>query len=187
MLRSLLLSLLLLPLLASAGTVTITWTAPTSTCADGSPISNCVTTGFKIYGALCGQPKVLVATPAATATAQVLANVAPGNQCYDMTTLAGTAESVHTAEVSKLVPNPLPNPPTIKTIDATAYEIRTTSTSVAAVRVGVTPLGVPCLDEFKIVAGVKYNKIDSVVVDLVNWPAAPNSYNVWAKCGPPSG
>lgn len=169
--------------LAQAGTVTVTWTPPT-TCNDGSALVNCATTGFKIYGALSAQTKVLLASPVASATVQVFNTVTAGNWCYDMTTLAGAQESAHSAQACKVVAAPAPNPPTIVTIDAVAYQITKDATGVlVAKRIGVSIKGVSCLPNSQTVGGVKYNQLDTTLVDLTEIPAGVmQGYSVWAHC-----
>lgn len=161
---------------AQAGTVTVTWTPP-ATCADGSPTTNCVRTGYKLYGALSGQPKVLISTYLASDSTGTLANVAPGNWCYDMTTLAGSGESVHSAESCKVVPSPLPNPPTIVTVATTAYNVIKGTNKLTLVAVGTVPLATAC-DSTQYVNG--YNVVPRA---KVTWTGTVKPVVVVAKCG----
>lgn len=141
---------LLLSTAALAGSATVTWTLP-PVCADGSPTaSNCPTTGFRVYTGTCGQAKATVAgTAVATATSTTVSGLAPGKQCFDLTTLAGSGESAHTNEVSVTIVAPLPSPPGNVTIavlaaDNSAYKMRQAVDGFQMVRIGTIPVGTSC-------------------------------------------
>lgn len=135
--------------IAHAGTLSMHWTAPT-TCEDGSALTNCATTGYKIYSGACGQAKTtVIATPAATETSASIPNLPAGKICVDMTTLAGTAESVHTSEASTTIPAPLPSPPgnvtaTVQIADNSAYKMRQAVDGFSFVVIGKIPVGTTC-------------------------------------------
>lgn len=130
---------------AKAGTVTLNWIPPT-TCDDGSAIAtNCPTTGFKVYGAAQGQPKVLVWTAIKTDTSAVLSNVQAGTWCYDLTTLAGTKEStLHSNEVCKTIAAPGPNPPVLTTVTTTAYTVTKARDRFVYIAIGNVPPNTRC-------------------------------------------
>lgn len=147
--KKLFLSMLFFPMLAFAGTATLTWTAPTLN-TDGTAITGAIT--YKVYGALQGQTKLLLGSP----TLLTFTHSPPpgGTWCYDVTASVSAQESAHTTEVCKLIPLPIPNPPTNVTIAAItgamftpAYKysvstlgVATRSTSLA----GLVPLGTSC-------------------------------------------
>jgi hypothetical protein len=156
----------LLALFASAtvyaGQATVTWTAP-STCSDGTSSSACPATGYRIYSGTCGQSKTVVtASPAATLTTTILTGLAPGKWCFDMTTVAAGGESVHTNEVSTVIPSPLPSPPgnvtaAVLVADNGAYKMRQAVDGFQFVKIGTLPVGTSCetsheVDGYSIVA-----------------------------------
>lgn len=147
--KKLLLSLMFLPMLALAGTATLTWTAPTLN-TDGTTIVGAIT--YKVYGAIQGQTKLLLGSPTLLTFTH---NPAGGaTWCYDVTANVAAQESAHSVEACKLIPMPVPNPPTNVTIAAVtgatftpAYKyvvstlgVATRSTTLA----GLVPLGAPC-------------------------------------------
>ena len=160
---------------AKAGTATITWTAPTI-CADGTALTNCPTSGYRIYGALQGQPKVLLASPAATSATATL-TLGAGNQCFDMTTLSGANESAHSAESCKVVPAPLPNPPTIVTVATTVFNVIKSTDKLSLVAVGTVPLGVACSPT------MGANGLRVVPRAQVTWTSTTHPLVVVADCG----
>jgi len=181
--------LFIAPSLVLAGEATISWTPPTI-CADGSPLNLCPTSGFRIYGALIGQVKLLLASPPATATSHLIANLAPGNWCFDMTTLAGLSESVRSNEACKTVPAPAPNPPNITGVTAVAvvpginmapvYKVQNDGSRGAAV-VGFVPLWTPCAGSVLFsYRSQAYRRVDS---GAVRWWGAAQTGKVAAACG----
>lgn len=147
---------------AHAGTLNVAWTAP-ATCADGTATSGCATTGYKVYSGPCGQAKTtVIASPAASALTASIPNLPPGKICVDMTTLAGTAESDHSNEVSATIPAPLPNPPgnvtaTVQVADNSAYKMRQSIDGFTFVAIGTIPPGTNCdtshnVDGYSVVA-----------------------------------
>lgn len=104
------LGLMLISGLAFAGNVTIDWTPPT-TCDDGSPITDCPTTGYEIW---MGTSQTGTAytkrteSPAAAAVAITLSAVGAGQKCFYMKTLSSTKTSGESNRVCISVPAPGP-------------------------------------------------------------------------------
>lgn len=100
---------------AFAGTVTMTWTAPTK-CTDESAITNCAITGYEIYmgTSLTGTTySKRTEAPAATATTIQLLNVASGSRCFFMKTVAGASVSPESNRICITVPAATPAAPVI--------------------------------------------------------------------------
>lgn len=100
---------------AFAGTVTVSWTAPTS-CTDNSFVINCPTTGYEIWmgTSLTGTAYSKRAeVPSATATSIQLLNVSAGSKCFYMKTLSGTLTSAESNRLCVTVPASEPNAPVI--------------------------------------------------------------------------
>lgn len=100
---------------AFAGTVNVTWTAPTS-CSDNSALTNCPTTGYEIWmgTSLTGTGYVKRAeAPAATATTIQLLNIAAGSRCFFMKTISSVGVSAESNRLCVTVPAPLPDAPVI--------------------------------------------------------------------------
>ena len=147
--KKFLLALLFLPMLALAGTATLTWTAPTLN-TDGTAIVGAIS--YKVYGAIQGQPKLLLASPTLLTFTH---NPAGGaTWCYDVTANVAAQESAHSGEACKVIPLPVPNPPSNVTIAAVtgatftpAYKYVVSTLGVATrstVLAGLVPLGAPC-------------------------------------------
>lgn len=100
---------------AQAGNVTINWT-PADTCDDGSPTTDCPTTGYEIW---MGATQTGTAytkrteTPAATATSITLTRVAAGQKCFFMKTVSNALTSAESNRVCVSVPASGPRAPTI--------------------------------------------------------------------------
>ena len=143
--RKLYLLMLLLPFTAFAGTATLTWTAPT-TNTDGSTITGPVT--YKVYGALQGSAKALIASPAVSPFTH--SAVPTGTFCYHVTAVVGTAESAPSNESCKVIPAPTPNPPVLVTVAVVAgvpvvpaYNVLASGARSAAVA-GFVAIGKAC-------------------------------------------
>lgn len=136
---------------ASAATVTVNWTHPT-TYTDGSPLNVADISQTRIEYGLC----VAGAFPA-TAAGQFIAsgqatsaaspNLTPGTWCFRAYTTAKGVESVNSNAASFVVVQPAPNPPVLTTIATTAYELKLYSNgTLRFVSVGTVPLGAACGD-----------------------------------------
>lgn len=94
-----------------AGTVTVTWVAPT-TCEDNSPVSNCPTTGFEVLegAAPTGTyaPRETVAANVVTRTYQ---NIAPGQRCFSVKTVSGEQRSAESTRACATVASLPPKAP----------------------------------------------------------------------------
>ena len=110
--KKLLAFLALMPIAASAGTATLTWTAPTQ-YTNGTAITAPIT--YRVYRGNCGAAKTLLASPSA---ATYVDSTAPdgSNLGYAVTAVVAGVESAQTAEVCKAFPLPVPNPPANLTV-----------------------------------------------------------------------
>jgi hypothetical protein len=98
------LGLFLLTGLANAADVRISWT-PSSTCDDGSVLSNCPTTGIEVLtGASLTGTYTTVETLPATATAKTYTGVAPGTKCYSLKTVSNSLKSTESQRACVDVP-----------------------------------------------------------------------------------
>jgi len=103
---------------AFAGTVTVTWVAPTS-CADGSPIAEgCPLTGYEVWQgtSINGTAYTLRETVAGTVTSVTYTNVPPGTRCFYLKAVAGTLKSAESVRGCANVPYVAPGSPTGVTV-----------------------------------------------------------------------
>lgn len=135
-----LLACLLLSLCAPAFAtdVQIACTAPTK-FTDGSTITTAIT--YKFFGALQGQPKVLLNATARTSCANTWAAVPAGTVCVEATAIVGAVESAHTVESCINVAAPTPQPPggptlTIVPTTPIAYKLRQAVDGMSLVAIG---------------------------------------------------
>ena len=185
--KKLLLSLLLLPVLALANTATVTWTPPT-TNTDGSAIpasgagsiasyrvewGSCVSGAF---GTKAGEQVVTAPT-----TSLVVTPLTAGQtycfRAYAKNTFG--AESGPSSVASKLIPPPVPNPPTIVTVATVVYDVRTNG-SIGRL-VGRVPLGTECVGAVyrRWADGTTWHEVPR---DDVTFSREARSAKVYAKC-----
>lgn len=97
---------------ALAGNVTVSWQPPNS-CADGSTLPNCPTTGYEI--AKGATPTDASYTPVETVSAGTLtktyANLTPGQVCYSLKTVSGSQKSAESNRACVTVPSLPPKAP----------------------------------------------------------------------------
>ena len=166
----------------------LTTTAPTA-CTDGSPIAQCMVTGYKweAAGNCTATSWNALGTTAANVLTYHASNLVAGTYCFRVkATSAGgdSGPSLTTTNSQTTVTAPLPAPPGAVSVSAAvAYEIRPNSTGVlTATRIGVIPLGSPCQSDIRTVGGVAYNRVAPSSVDLINWPAKIPPVDVFALC-----
>jgi hypothetical protein len=161
----------------------LAWTAST-TCSDGSPVTNCAATGYRIERATAATgPWTAVVTLPASATTYRATGLPAGTNHFRWFTLSAGGESVASSVVSSVNTAPLPNPPTPRVVEPTAFEIRPNSTgTLVATRIGIIEAGALCSAETREVGAVTYNRVDTRSVDLVNWPGALKPIEAWAQC-----
>jgi hypothetical protein len=149
--RILLIALCFLSYQAGAGEAELTWTAPTQN-TDGTPLTDLA--GFKIYiGTTQGGPypvTVDVADP--TATTITIPNLTAGTTYWFVSTAYNSADPVQESdfsnEVSKLIPHPVPMPPTGLTVaDLTVFTIVDQVDKFVLLPVGTVPPGTQCIRE----------------------------------------
>lgn len=105
---------------ASAGNVTLNWVYNSTTCADGSALTNCTATGFEIQEQVNNVWTVKNGV-AATLRTTSYTNVSPGRHCYRLRTNANGTYSDPSNEACIDVPASAPRAPTI-TVTITVTE-----------------------------------------------------------------
>lgn len=130
---------------AWAGSVTLTWTAPT-TRTDGSALTNLA--GYRIYhGTAAASITTRVDVSVATATSHVLSGLPAGVRYFQMTAVdANGVESARTSVLSTTVVDAPPSPPnnvqvTVQAADTNAYKQRFATDSFSLVSIGSVPVG----------------------------------------------
>jgi hypothetical protein len=177
------LALFLCVSVAFAGSVTLTWSNPT-TRTDGSPVT---VAQVKVYrGATCSTQTALATIPAATTYTDT--NVAAGSYCYAVSALdAGGLESAKSVTTTAVVPVAPPNPPAGLTVTAVvaglnmapAYRINADGSRGSAV-LGFVPTGTACTGSpVYSYRGVTYARVDPA---RVKWWGTSPTPNVAAPC-----
>lgn len=98
-------ALTLIASIARAGSVTLSYTPPT-TCADGtSPLTDCPTTGFEISEATTVNGTYTVReTVGPTGTTRTYQGVSPGTRCYFVKTVSNDQKSAESTRACTTVP-----------------------------------------------------------------------------------
>lgn len=165
----------------------ISWNAPL-TRTDGSALPAADIGSYVLERAAVGSTTWTVL---ATITAPVQAYRYGGLKSGDAwqyrvsAVLKSGARSVPSEIKTATTTEPPPNPPVLKTVDATAYEIKPNSAgTLVATRVGLVPIGTACeATSQRVAAGIAYTRIPRDAVDMVNWPSTVKLQDVWGKCG----
>lgn len=105
-----LIPLALLASSAMAGTVTLSWEAPT-TCADGSPLTECPTTGFEISDGLSTTSTYTVKETVAPTVTSRTYSYSPGVRCFSARTISNALKSDESTRVCATVPSLPPKAP----------------------------------------------------------------------------
>jgi hypothetical protein len=104
---------------AYAGTVTLSWTAPTS-CADGtSPLADCPTTGFEVSEGVAQTGTYTVKETVSAATTARTYSYSPGVRCFSAKTISGSLKSDESTRVCATVPSLPPKAPQGMTVSVT--------------------------------------------------------------------
>lgn len=131
----------------------LTWTAPTA-CSEGSPISDCPVTGYRIERATAqAGPWTLQADVGATVLSYLRADAPPGTSCYRVFTRSAGGLSAPSNVVCVNAVAPLPGAPVLQVVEVTAYDVRFQWRQLAyALRreVGTVPLGTACDARFSV-------------------------------------
>jgi len=175
---------------ASAKDVTVSLTAPTQN-TDGSVIpatgsdalasfrveyGTCSTTSPATFGSKIGE-----STFASTSLSKTLTNFSAGTYCFRAYAKnAGGVESAPSTVALATIAPSTPGAPGLSVSVPVAYEYRPDGTMA---RVGFVQPGTVCATQSQTIKGVKYNKVDPVKVDLINWPAnLKTPTNTYALC-----
>jgi hypothetical protein len=184
MLRLTLFLVLLCPLFASAGSLTVTWQPPTRN-DDGSALTNLA--GYRLYyGNAANTLDKSVAVNVPTATSTIIDALPAGVWFVSMTAISSTGvESVRTTPVSKtLAADPVPTP--LVTLGGYGYCATGTDTAPSMTAIGYVPAGLPCGPSVRTVGGVKFCKVTVEQVDKVSYcaPDKPLARGAWARAAP---
>ena len=168
---------------AHAGTASLTWSAPT-TNADGTPLTDLKS--YKVYGALQGQTKTLLATVLAPTVTYTHNGPTEGQTwCYTVSAVDAVGnESVMSNESCKTVPNVPPSPPVLQTVTVTAMATETPVFTVTnggrGVMAGLMPPGKACSGPVLFVyRGSSFYKVNAT--DVHRW-GTPLTANFAAPC-----
>ena len=181
--------LFFVPLLAFAGSATLTWTVPTQN-TDGTALPAGQITGYRMeWGSCTGTaPNYTFGTQAGTVTlpatplTTTINNLPAGLTCFRAYTQANGNESAPTNAASKVIPSPIPNPPgslnlTVSSVQVFKMNIKINAAPTFSL-VGTVPIGTPC-DASAAFAGMYV-----VDRDLVKFPAGViKPAAVYARCG----
>jgi len=186
--KALLLLTLLFPLVAGAGTLTVTWVNPV-TYSDNSALAATDITQTRVeYGTCNGTAfgtRINQGAVQGTLTTIVFSNLPPATYCVRAYTTAKGVESIASAVSISTITQPPPNPPTLVTGSTSAYEARPASTTAPLALVGLTQLGAPCGPETKVINGTTYCRVAKSSVDAVVWPQNLALNDLWVKAAPP--
>ena len=128
---------------ATAGSATLTWTAPL-TNTDNSPLIGPVT--YSVYEGASGVSKNLVVSGLTGLTYTVGGLVGGSKPCFVVVDVVAGILSAASNETCTIVPLPTPNPPTGLTVTAvTAYQPVAQTNAYIMVAVGTVPFGTKCL------------------------------------------
>lgn len=130
---------------AEAGTATPNWTAP-STKQDGTPLAASAITRFEVEYSTSSTFAPLMGTVTApgTATSVVIPNLPTGTYYFRAFAVSVAGRSLASNVATKLIPDSVPNPPVLTTIEAVAYELRDTWRGKRMVAVGRVLIGETC-------------------------------------------
>ena len=183
-------SLLLCSFGASAQTLLwhqteIAWT-PSTTCADGSPASNCPIIGWTVETAVAatGSPWTQLSTELPATLRRTYSNLAAGPHCYRMIGRSALGNSVPGNVFCRTNTPPLPNPPALVVIESQAMSVKMDWEGafglVPSTLVGSVPIGTPCNSEHDIDVDGWYK----VPLESVAWIISPSNRpkHVVARC-----
>jgi hypothetical protein len=171
----------------------LSWTAPTA-CSDGTPLTNCPVTGYRIERASSPTATTWAFVATTSLTSYKATNVPAGQNCYRVAANSSNGMSAwapvlaSSCAIAAAPPPPPPAPPGSVTVtDVVAYEVRKNSSGVmVASRIGIVPTGTVCSQETRTVNSGSYpgtyNRIDPKAVDLINWPNRLPPTDVFARC-----
>lgn len=160
----------------------IDWTPPTQ-CADGSPLTDCPTTGYRIETASSPTATdwTVVTTVDASVTTYKTTGLSAGQHCYRIITLSQDRESVPSNVACDLASAPAPAPATLETIDTVAHEVGYDWRKFRFVLgnpIGTVPLGTKCHETFRI-KGTNYYQVNR---EHVSFDKRSSSAVIVAKC-----
>jgi Flp pilus assembly protein TadG len=156
---------------ADATNLTLSWSAvttytDTTSIAAGTPVT------YNVYGAMQGQPLVLLTPTAIAVLTNSRSNVNPGTLCYAVSAIVDSSESAQTAPVCVTVATTVPSVPgsltvTLVTSSTIAYMLVPGKDIFGVAIVGSVPLSTPCdATQIHSVSGVPYYVIPSASVTL---------------------
>jgi hypothetical protein len=133
--------------LVHAGQATVSWQNPTQ-YTDNTPLAPSDITRTRVeYGSCAGiafGTKAGEVLTTGAANSITIPNLVAGTYCFRAYTTAKGQESVASIAGSGIVPQAAPKPPTLTTIDVTAYRVLMPANRFAFERVGTVPLKTAC-------------------------------------------
>lgn len=175
---------------AGTATATLTWAAPTQN-TDGSALTNLA--GFKLYYGTSSTNLINSTSVGAGVTSSVINSLSAGTWYFAVTAYNDQGiESAYSNVASKSVTvsapvtysntvtitvQTQPAPPTLLTVDTTAYEINKSTDALQLAAVGTVPLGVSCKPQYDA------NGMNVVPRDQVKFKSSTRPLVVVAKCG----
>lgn len=189
--KRLILALLLAPITALAGTVTLSWTAPT-TYSNGAPLPAADIVGYEIEcvsftpnGSTTAQTCAAGVKTIAPATSYVFdvgtVPVSGGTYAFVARTKVAAATSANSNTATKLFAAVPPNPPGgLVTTAATAYDVKWSQRErrfVLNKKVGEAPIGTTCNAGFQMSGGYA-----QIAPEAITFTRPTNSALFVAKC-----
>ena len=176
---------------SAAAPVTVDWDNPT-TYNDGTPMPASAITRTRIEYGTCGPNgtfgvKAGEFTATGAATTATSPNLAPGTWCFRAYTSSAGGEGPVSNVASKVVPQPVPSAPTIRTIAVVAglnmtpvYRINADGTRGSVV-LGFVPVGAECAGPIVYrYRGAGYRRVAPAAV---SWWQSTATSNAAAACG----
>lgn len=174
---------LFLPLLAIAGSVSVSWTACANTTDN---TGKCTPTGYNLYEGSSATTLTKIATVPPTQLTYVFTGLSPGTAFVAVSTTAADGEGAKSTVASGAVIPSLPLPSTItitSTIGATAFYIIQQPGKLVMLDVGTLNANVDCDPSNAVIAqGKPYYAVPNSAVDWYGGKAKPG-ITVMAQCG----
>jgi len=171
--------LILIVGLANAGSITVSWTAPTQN-EDGTPLVDLAAYKF-YYGTSSGNYTDSVRVDNPGITTYLIENLPAGTYYIAATAInAGEEESAFSNEAVKTALGSPPQPPTNLVVEPTnlvAYALSQTRDTIVAYPIGTVPAGTACE------ATMRFNDKYVVPFNAVQWVGTARPEVVLAACG----
>lgn len=178
-LRKNLILLAVLPTIASAGALDVTWVNPTKYTDNTNLAVADIQQNRVEYGTCTGTAfgtKIGEAISGGAAVAKQIPDVAPGTYCVRVFTTAKNTESAASNVASKVVAQPAPMPPVL-TATTTAYTLVKQRDALVMLPVGTVAPDTKCLAD-------RVNDMNAVPRDSVTFTGSVKPEVVFSVCAP---